>query len=191
MGKGRMETFSDGVIAIVLTIMVLEFKVPMSTKWIALLPMAPVLLSYVLSFMFIGIYWNNHHHLLQVTKNVDGKTLWANLHLLFWITLIPFVTAYMGENHVAPVPVALYGIVQLGCAIAYYILTRSLVRLHGKSSVISKALGEDLKGQISLTLYTLAVPLAFVLPVASVVIYVLVALLWLIPDSRIENHLTK
>lgn len=191
MGKGRMETFSDNVIAIVLTIMVLEMKVPMSTKWIALKPMAPVLLSYVLSFVFIGIYWNNHHHLLQATKNVDGKTLWANLHLLFWLTLIPFVTAYMGENHLDPMPVALYGIVMLGAAVGYYVLTRSLVRLHGKTSVISKALGKDLKGQISLALYALAIVLAFAIPVASIVVYVSVALMWLVPDTRIENTLKK
>lgn len=187
MGKARMETFSDSVIAIVLTIMVLEIKVPLNTELGALRHLGPIFLSYVLSFVFLGIYWNNHHHLLQATKNVDGKVLWANLHLLFWLTLIPFVTAYMGENHLHSLPVALYGVVMLGSAIAYYILTRSLVHLHGKSSIISKAIGEDLKGKISLALYTISIPLAFEVPIASLVIYVCVALLWLVPDSRIER----
>lgn len=189
MTKGRMEAFSDGVIAIILTIMVLEFKVPKTPELQELYHLGPEFFSYVLSFIFIGIYWNNHHHLLQAVTQVDGKILWANLHLLFWLTLIPFVTAFMGENHLTSVPVALYGLVMLMSSIAYYILSRNLVHLHGKRSPIAKALGTDTKGKLSLFFYAIAIPLAMQIPVAAIIVYVLVAMVWLVPDKRIEDTL--
>jgi len=187
MSKSRMEAFSDGVIAILITIMVLELKVPRGTDAVALLPLVPVFLSYVLSFVFLGIYWNNHHHLLQAIKQVDGRILWANLHLLFWLSLIPFVTGWMGENEFAAWPVALYGVVMLGAAIAYFILTRALIGLHGRESVLATAVGRDFKGKGSVVIYVAAIPLSFVDSWIAGGLYVLVALLWLIPDRRIEN----
>lgn len=189
MNKNRMEAFSDNVIAIVLTIMVLDMRAPMTTEWKALLSLAPVFLSYILSFVYIGIYWNNHHHLLQATKHVNGKVLWANLHLLFWITLIPFVTTFMGENHLEFLPVALYGTVMFFAAIAYHFLSTSLIKLHGEESLIATSLGKNFKGWTSLILYGTAVFLALEYPQLAIAIYVIVALMWLIPDSRIEKNL--
>ena len=189
MSKGRMEAFSDGVIAILITIMVLELAPPHESEVSALLGLLPILLSYVLSFIFLGIYWNNHHHLLQAIKHVDGRSLWANLHLLFWLSLVPFVTAWMGENPLAPWPLACYGIVLLCAAIAYYILTRALLTVHGENSVLATAVGRDTKGKLSPLGYVLAIPLAFISPWISIALYVLVAVIWLIPDKRIERVL--
>lgn len=191
MSKGRLEAFSDGVIAILITIMVLELKVPRGggADWAALRPVIPVFLSYVLSFVFLGIYWNNHHHLLQAIKQVDGRVLWANLHLLFWLSLIPFVTGWLGETHLAPVPTALYGAVLLLAAVAYFILTRALIALHGRDSTLAAALGRDFKGKVSLAIYAVAIPLALVQAWLAAALYVLVAILWLVPDRRIEKHL--
>ena len=190
MNKGRLEAFSDGMIAIFITIMVLEFKVPHESEPMALMPLLPVFFSYVLSFIFLGIYWSNHHHLLQAVKHVDGRVLWANLHLLFWLSLIPFVTAWMGENHFAAWPVALYGVVLLGSAISYTILTVVLVDLHGSDSVLAVAMGRDFKGKISIVAYLLAIPLAFVNAWFAGALYVAVAIMWLAPDRRIEKTLT-
>ncbi len=187
MGKGRLEAFSDGVIAIIITIMVLELKVPHGEGMEALWPLAPVFLSYVLSFVIVAIYWNNHHHMLHAAKHVSGTVLWANMHLLFWLSLMPFSTAFMGENHFATLPVALYGVDLLMCGFAYYLLTRSLVRLHGRQSEFAKALGRDFKGTFSALIYLVAVPLAFVAPAISLGIYVLVAVMWLVPDQRFEK----
>ena len=189
MSKGRLEAFSDGVIAILITIMVLEFRVPHGTDWTALLGLAPVFWSYVLSFVFLGIYWNNHHHLWQVATKVNGSILWANLHLLFWLSLVPFVTGWMGENNFAQLPVALYGAVLWMCGLAYYILTRLLVSLHGSDSLIDTALRDKLKETGSLVAYALAIVLAFVDTAFSLALYVFVALVWLIPDRRIEKTL--
>jgi uncharacterized membrane protein len=189
MTKNRLEAFSDGVIAIIITIMVLEFKVPHETSWKALAPLAPVFLSYLLSFVFVGIYWSNHHHLLQVVEKVSGGVLWANLHLLFWLSLTPFVTAWMGENNFAPVPVALYGVVLLFSAIAYFILARSLLSIHAPDSVLAIALGADFKGKISMVIYLIAIPLAFVKAWMACAFYVLVAVMWLVPDRRIEKKI--
>jgi uncharacterized membrane protein len=189
MSKGRLEAFSDGVIAILITIMVLELKVPHVADVAALRPVLPVFLSYVLSFVFLGIYWNNHHHLLQAIKQVDGRVLWANLHLLFWLSLIPFVTGWLGENHFAAWPVALYGVVLLLAAIAYFILTRTLLALHGRDSALAIALGSDFKGKVSMVIYLVAIPLAFVNAWFAGALYVLVAVLWLVPDRRIEKTL--
>ncbi len=191
MSKGRMEAFSDGVIAILITIMVLGLKVPHGTDLKDLLPLVPVFFSYVLSFVFLGIYWNNHHHLLQAIKQVDGRVLWANLHLLFWLSLFPFVTAWAGENRFAAWPVAVYGMIMLGAAIAYFILTRALIRLHGKDSVLAAAMGRDFKGKISVVLYVLAIPIAFVDSWLSGSIYVAVAIIWLVPDRRIEKIIPR
>jgi uncharacterized membrane protein len=187
MGKGRLEAFSDAVIAIILTIMVLELKVPHGENWAALRPLLPVFLSYAMSFVFLSIYWNNHHHLLQAVRQVNGRILWANLHLLFWLSLIPFVTAWMGENHFTSVPVALYGVVMLASAIAYTILTVSLVSHHGKDSPLAIALGKDVKGKLSLLIYTLAIPTAFTNSWLACAMYVIVSCIWLIPDRRIEK----
>jgi uncharacterized membrane protein len=189
MGKGRLEAFSDGVMAIIITIMVLELKVPHGADFAALRPLIPVFLSYVLSFIFLGIYWNNHHHLLQSARQVNGRILWANMHLLFWLSLIPFVTAWMGENQFAATPVALYGVVMLFSAIAYTILTVSLVSHHGQDSPLAIAMGRDYKGKISLMLYTLAIPLAFVNSWLACGMYAMVSIIWLIPDRRIEKTL--
>jgi uncharacterized membrane protein len=186
-----MEAFSDGVIAIVITIMVLELHPPHETDLAALRPLVPTLLAYAFSFLYLGIYWNNHHHLLQAIEHVNGKVLWANLHLLFWLSLVPFVTAWMGQTHYAPLPVALYGVVLLAAAIAYTILTRALVALHGKQSVLASALGRDVKGYVSLALYVVALAVAFVAPLVACSIYVLVAVIWLVPDRRIERQVHK
>jgi uncharacterized membrane protein len=191
MSKGRLEAFSDGVIAIIITIMVLELKVPHGVELEALRPLTPVFSSYVLSFVFIGIYWNNHHHLLQAVERVNGNILWANLHLLFWLSQVPFVTGWMGENHFAPLPEALYGFVMLMSGIAYYILVRAIIAHHGRESRVATAIGNDLKGKISVVFYLLAVPLAFVNRWVAGGIYVLVAIIWLIPDRRIERRLAK
>jgi len=187
VGKNRMEAFSDGVLAIIITIMVLELAVPHQADLSALRPLIPIFLSYVLSFLHLGIYWNNHHHLLQVTQQVDGRVLWANLHLLFWLSLIPFVTGWMGENEFAAWPVALYGMVLLFSAIAYFILSRVLLAIHGKDSTLGTALGDDFKGKVSVLIYMVAVPLAFVSPWIAGGLYVFVAVMWLIPDPRIEK----
>jgi len=189
MSKGRLEAFSDGVLAIIITIMVLEIKVPHEADWAALRPLIPVFLSYVLSFVFVGIYWNNHHHLLQAVRQVNGRILWANQHLLFWLSLIPFVTGWMGENHFAALPVAFYGVVLLFAAIAYFILTRALIAHHGQDSTLATAMGSDLKGKISVLAYAVAIPLAFASTWLSCLLYVLVAIMWLIPDRRIERSL--
>ena len=189
MHKGRLEAFSDGVIAIIITIMVLEMKVPHGTDLESLKPLLPVFLSYVLSFVYVGIYWNNHHHLFQAVKHLKGGVLWANLHLLFWLSLFPFVTGWMGENHFAPVTVALYGGVLLMAGVAYTILVRVLLACHEKDSALAKAIGSDFKGWISIVTYTLGVPLAFWLPWISLALYFAVAVLWLVPDRRIEKHL--
>ena len=186
MSKGRMEAFSDGVIAILITIMVLELHAPHGSELSTLKPLAPVFLSYVLSFVILGIYWNNHHHLLQAANSVSGGVLWANLHLLFWLSLFPFGTAWMGENHFDPVPTAAYGVVLLAAAIAYYLLQRTIVALDGPDSALAAALGRDLKGKISPVLYAVAVPAAFVNRWISVGLYVAVAVLWFVPDRRLE-----
>jgi uncharacterized membrane protein len=191
MSKNRMEAFSDGVIAIIITVMVLELRTPRGVDLAALRPLIPVFLSYVLSFVFLGIYWSNHHHLLQVIVHVDGRVLWANLYLLFWLSLTPFVTAWMGENRFAAWPVALYGVVLLMAAIAYFILTRALIALHGRESVLAAAVGRDRKGKVSILIYAAAIPLAFVNSWISCALYVLVAVMWLIPDRRIEKTLHK
>jgi uncharacterized membrane protein len=191
MGRGRLEAFSDGVLAIIITIMVLELKVPHGADLGALGPLIPVFLSYVLSFIFLGIYWSNHHHLLHAVRHVDGRILWANLHLLFWLSLIPFVTGWMGENHFAAWPVALYGTVLLSAAIAYFILTRVLVAYHGRDSALAKAVGKDVKGKVSVVCYAVAIPLSFVNSWLACALYVLVAVMWLIPDRRIERELTE
>ncbi len=191
MGKGRLEAFSDGVLAIIITIMVLELKVPHDASLSALRALWPVALSYVLSFVYIGIYWNNHHHMLHVVNHVNGRILWANLHLLFWLSLVPFATGWMGENHFAPWPVACYGIVLLGAAIAYYILAHALIARHGKDSVLARAIGSDFKGKISPLCYAAAIGLAFVNVWLSCALYVAVALMWLVPDLRIERVLVK
>lgn len=191
MHKGRLEAFSDGVIAILITIMVLELKVPHSTEVTALVPLIPIFLSYVLSFIFIGIYWNNHHHMLQAVRQVNGRILWANMHLLFWLSLIPFVTSWMGENHFTAWPAALYGVVLMCAGIAYYILSQSLIAHHGADSPLAKAVGNDFKGKISVVIYAAAIPLAFVHSWISLSLYVLVAIMWLIPDRRIEHTLVE
>jgi uncharacterized membrane protein len=191
MSKGRLEAFSDGVLAILITIMVLELAAPPEASLAALLPLVPVFSSYVLSFVFIGIYWNNHHHLLQACRQVDGRVLWANMHLLFWLSLIPFVTAWMGATRFAAWPVALYGVVLLAAALAYYLLTLALLALHGRDSVLARALGSDLKAKISLAAYAVAIPLAFLNAWLAGALYVLVAVIWLIPDPRIERNLGR
>ncbi|HET9177332.1 MAG TPA: TMEM175 family protein [Terriglobia bacterium] len=190
MNKGRMEAFSDGVLAVIITIMVLEMKSPHGTSLAALRPLVPVFLSYVLSFVYIGIYWSNHHHLLHATQRVSGSTLWANLHLLFWLSLVPFTTAWMGENHFTPWPVALYGMVLLLAAIAYFILTQRLIVLHGRSSTLATSIGSDVKGRISIAIYAAAIPLAFAQTSISEACYIIVAVMWLIPDRRIERVLS-
>ena len=187
--RNRLEAFSDGVIAIIITIMVLELRVPLGDSLIALRPVAPVFLSYILSFIILGIYWNNHHHLFQVVEHVDGRVLWANLHLLFWLSLTPFVTAWMGENHFAALPTALYGVVLLFAGIAYFILTRVLLLIHDADSKLAIALGADFKGRISIVIYLLAIPLAFVRPWIAWSLYIVVVVAWLVPDRRIERAL--
>jgi uncharacterized membrane protein len=193
MNKGRLEAFSDGVIAVLITITVLDFKVPARPEWAALRPLVPLFFTYVLSFVFIGIYWSNHHHMLQLADRINGKILWANLHLLFWLSLIPFVTGWLGETYLvrarAPLPTAVYGVVLLLSAIAYTILQHAIVAVQGPGSRLALALGSDLKGKLSLSLYILAIPTAFIQPLISDAIYVFVALIWLVPDRRIESRL--
>ena len=190
MGKGRLEAFSDGVLAIIITIMVLELKVPHGPELGALAPLWPVFLSYILSFIYLGIYWNNHHHMLHVTHRVTGSILWANLHLLFWLSLVPFVTGWMGENHFAPAPTAVYGGVLLMAALAYYALQRAIL-LSGHSTLLAAAIGRDVKGKVSPLFYALAIALAFVHPALAGGLYVAVALMWLVPDRRIERVLAQ
>ncbi len=189
MNKERLTAFSDGVIAIIITIMVLELKAPHGDDWTALTKLVPTFLSYVLSFLYVAIYWNNHHHLMHASPRVNGAILWANMHLLFWLSLIPFATAWMGENHYARLPTALYGVALLMPAIAYHLLQLAIIGLHGREGALAKALGRDLKGKISPLLYLVAVALAFFEPRVSQAIYAAVALVWLIPDRRIENAL--
>jgi uncharacterized membrane protein len=189
VNKGRLEAFSDGVLAIIITIMVLELRIPDEGTWAALQPLIPKFFSYVLSFIFIGIYWNNHHHLWQAVKKVNGSILWANLHLLFWLSLIPFVTGWMGENHFSTIPVAFYGGVLWLSAVAYYIMVLRLMAHHGKDSLLAAAIGNGRKERLSLLLYSIAIPLAFLSPWIALAFYVTVAILWLIPDRRIEKVL--
>ena len=189
MGKNRLEAFSDGVLAIIITIMVLEMKVPHGDTLHALKPLLPVLLSYVLSFVYLGIYWNNHHHMLHTVTKVSGTVLWANLHLLFWLSLVPFVTGWMGENHFTPAPTALYGVVLLMSAAAYFVLARAIIAAQGQGSLLKAAIGRDIKGKLSLVAYATAIPTSFWSPALGWAIYALVALLWLVPDRRIERVL--
>jgi len=191
MTKGRLEAFSDGVVAILITILVLELKVPHGATLEALRPLLPVFLTYVLSFVYLGIYWNNHHHLLHATTRVNGRILWANLHLLFWLSLVPFTTGWMGENHFAPLPSAAYGAVLLLAAVAYTILQRAIIAEQGSGSRLAAAVGGDRKGKVSLALYAAAIPLAFVREWIADAIYVAVALIWLVPDRRIEARLRE
>ena len=190
MKTDRLEAFSDGVIAIIITIMVLEMKVPKGTDMETLQPLLPLFLTYLGSFIYLGIYWSNHHHLLQATNKVNGSILWANLNLLFWLSLFPFVTGWMGENHFQSNPVALYGLVLLLASIAYKILSYSVLKNEGKDSLISKAIGNHKKEHISIALYVIAILLAFILPAVSVAIYILVAVIWIIPDRRIEKNIS-
>jgi uncharacterized membrane protein len=187
MQKERLTAFSDGVVAIIITIMVLELKVPHGAGWAELAALAPTFLSYVLSFIYVGIYWNNHHHMLYAAERVNGAVLWANMHLLFWLSLIPFATGWLGENHFAPLPTALYGVALLMPAIAYYILQTTIVGLHGRDGTLARALGGDFKGKISPVLYLVAIALSFVAPWVAQAIYVGMALVWLVPDRRIER----
>jgi len=190
MSKGRLEAFSDAVIAIVITIMVLELRVPHGADWEALRPLVPKLLTYVLSFIFLGIYWNNHHHMLQATDRINGTILWANLHLLFWL-LIPVITGWMGENHFAPLPTAVYGGVLLLAAVAYLILQTTIVAQQGTNSKLAAAVGKDVKGKLSAALYVAAIPLAFANRWIAIGLYVFVAVMWLVPDRRIESNLNR
>ena len=190
MHKGRLEAFSDGVMAVIITILVLDLKVPEGDTWSAVAPLVPVFVSYVLSFVYVGIYWNNHHHMLQAASHVSGAALWANLHLLFWLSLTPFVTGWMGENHFATIPVVLYGIDLLGAAIAYYILERALIAVHGSDTRLATAVGADIKGWVSVVVYVLGILAALLIsPRLGIGLYALVALMWLVPDRRIERVL--
>ena len=191
MGKGRLEAFSDGVIAIIITIMVLELKVSHDASLAALKHLAPVLISYVLSFVYVGIYWNNHHHMMHAARSVNGAILWANLHLLFWLSLIPFVTAWMGENHFAKWPVIFYGVVLIMNGIAYYILAKALIRHHGEDSLLANAFGSDTKGKLSVGIYAAAIVLAFIQSWLGFALYIVVACIWFIPDKRIENKINN
>jgi uncharacterized membrane protein len=191
MNKGRLEAFSDGVIAILITIMVLELKIPHGADFEAIRQLLPVFIAYILSFIYLGIYWNNHHHLLQATAHINGAILWANLHLLFWLSLVPFVTNWMGENYHESLPTAIYGVVLFAAGAAYYILQTLIVREQGENSTIKTALGKDLKGKISPLIYIAAIILAFVNPYIADALYVLVALMWLIPDRRIESKINR
>jgi uncharacterized membrane protein len=189
MDKGRLEAFSDGVIAIIITIMVLEFKIPQGHDLQSLLPLVPVFLNYVLSFVYVGIYWNNHHHTFQATTSVNGAILWANMHLLFWLSLVPFVTNWMGENHFAQWPVMCYGVVLIMNSVAYSIMIQALIRHQGKKSVLAQAVGKDWKGNISTVIYAVAIALTFLNPKISFALYIVVAIIWLIPDKRIESKI--
>jgi len=187
MNKTRLEAFSDGVLAIIITIMVLEFKVPEEANYEALIPLVPKFLSYVLSFIYVGIYWNNHHHMMHTVKQVNGKILWANLHLLFWLSLIPFATAWNGENHFAPLPMMLYGIVLFMDGFAYFLLQIQIIKMHGKDSPLSIAIGNGFKEKTSVILYAIAILFANYYPIVSGGVYIFVALMWLVPDKRIER----
>jgi len=191
MSKGRLEAFSDGVFAVIITIMVLELKVPHGGDWEALQPLVPVFLTYILSFVFLGIYWSNHHHLLHLTDRINGGILWANLHLLFWLSLVPFVTGWMGEHRAAALPTAIYGTVLLMAGVAYTVLQAAIVRHQGPGSKLFAAVEHDVKGKVSLVFYASAIPLAFVNPLIADGIYILVALMWLVPDSRIEARVAR
>jgi uncharacterized membrane protein len=191
MDKGRVEAFSDGVIAVIITIMVLEMKVPEGDSFQALKPLLPVFLSYVLSFIYVGIYWNNHHHMFHAAQHVNGKVMWANLHLLFWLSLVPFCTEWINANHYTQLPVAMYGGVLMMCGIAYYILAQALIKLHGKDSALALAIGKDSKGIISIAIYFIAIPLCFINAWIGLILYTMVGLMWFIPDRRIENKLVK
>ena len=191
MSKARMEAFSDAVLAIIITIMVLEIKVPHGAELAALRPLIPVFLSYTLSFLYLGIYWSNHHHMLYVTHRVNGAILWANLHLLFWLSLVPFVTGWMGENHFAPAPTAAYGVILLMAAIAYLLLQQAILRQEGPASTLAMAVGRDRKGKLSSLLYALAIPVAFLRPWMAATLYVAGAMMWLVPDRRIERSLSQ
>lgn len=191
MNKNRLEAFSDGVMAIILTIMVLELKVPHGASLQALVPLIPTVMSYVLSFIYVGIYWNNHHHMMQIVKTVNGKVLWANLHLLFWLSLFPFATAWMGENHYETLPVAGYGVILLMASVAYFILIRTLMQLHGSDSAVARAYGADIKGKISTGIYICAIAGSFINPWIGIACYVIVAIMWFIPDTRVENIVKK
>ena len=191
MSKGRLEAFSDGVIAIIITIMVIDLKPPQGTELESLVPLIPTLLSYILSFVHVGVYWNNHHHLFQAVKQVNGLTLWANLHLLFWLSLVPLVTNWLGASHFATGPVVAYGAVLLLSGTAYFLLTRALIALHGSESALATAIADDFKGKISVVLYALALPAAFVHPWIACGVYCLVAAIWLVPDRRIEPVVSK
>lgn len=191
MHKGRLEAFSDGVIAIIITIMVLELKVPHEATLEALRPLCPIFISYILSFVYVGIYWNNHHHLLQVTEKVSGPVLWGNMHLLFWLSLIPFSTAWMGEHEFAQWPVVLYGINLVACGIAYFIFSQLLINLHGRKSKLAAAIGTDFKGKISVVIYLGGIAVAFLSPLLAYLFYIAVSILWLVPDRRIEKVLVK
>jgi len=191
MNKNRVEAFSDGVLAIIITIMIIEIKAPHENSFNALIPLIPVFLSYLLSFAYIGIYWNNHHHMFQTVKKVNGAVLWLNMLLLFWLSLIPFTTSWIGEQHFSTVPMCIYGFVLLMCAITYFILQNKLIQLHGKESLLQQAVKDDKKGKLSLVCYTAAIPLAFVSTWISGILYIFVALIWIIPDKRIENQINK
>jgi uncharacterized membrane protein len=191
MGKGRLEAFSDGVLAIIITIMVLEMKVPHDDTMEELLKIGPVFMSYVLSFVYIGIYWNNHHHLMHATQKISGGAMWANNHLLFWLSLMPFASGWMGENHFTKWPVIVYGVVLIMNSIAYYILVRCLLKANGKDSTLAKALGSDLKGKVSTLIYAVGIAIAFLNTWISLALYTVVAIMWLVPDSRIEKKLEE
>ena len=191
MTKARMEMFSDAVLAIIITIMVLEIKVPHGAELTALRPLIPVFLSYALSFLYLGIYWSNHHHMLYVTHQVNGAILWANLHLLFWLSLVPFVTGWMGENHFAPAPTAAYGVILLLAAIAYLLLQQAILRQEGPASTLAVAVGRDRKGRLSSLLYAVAIPVAFLQPWMATTLYVAGAMMWLVPDRRIERAVSQ
>ena len=191
MNKTRLEAFSDGVLAIIITIMILEIRAPHEATYEALKPLIPIFLSYVLSFIYIGIYWNNHHHMLQASKTISGSIMWANMLLLFWLSLIPFATSWMGEQHFAAVPMSIYGFILLMCAVSYTLLQNKLIRLHGKDSVLHEAVSDDKKGKISLTFYILAIPLAFVSTWISGFLFIAVALIWIVPDKRIESKINN
>ncbi len=191
MSKTRLEAFSDGVIAILITIMVLELKIPHGGGWAALRPVLPVFLTYLMSFVFVGIYWNNHHHMLHMVTSIDGRILWANLHLLFWLSLVPFATGWMGENDFAPLPTAAYGLLLLLCGVAYTLLQAAIIAHQGAESRLAAAVGRDLKGKLSAAAYAVAIPCAFARPGIALAIYVAVSLMWLVPDRRIESRLAE
>jgi uncharacterized membrane protein len=191
MNKNRLEAFSDGVLAIIITIMVLELKTPEKANFNSLVKLFPIFISYILSFIYVGIYWNNHHHMMHTVKKVTGGILWANLHLLYWLSLIPFATAWIGEHHFAPFPMLTYGFVLLMCALAYFILQNQIIKKHGNESILARAIGKDLKGKVSAVLYIIAILSTFYHEIISGIIYFLVALIWLIPDKRIEKILNE